>query len=175
LAFTGMLFRLAGRLKNAVLSRRIAVFAPTLVVAFTGWSVALSGPYDRRGAEVELAEWVHQQYGPSAVIFGSEGVTPVVAYYAKASWCTLWAGMDDAAVLNKIEQLGPDVILILATRRKDSRETKNLVEKIKELKYAEIDRMNLPHAMDDVLVVLNRGDVVLPVNDRTGAKNVSRK
>ncbi|MGD0516655.1 MAG: glycosyltransferase family 39 protein [Thermoguttaceae bacterium] len=175
LAFTGRLLCFAERLNNKAILRYVAVFAPVIIVVFTGWNVAFSGPYDRREAEVKLADWVRQQYGPSALIFGSEGVTPVVAYYAKASWSTLWINMDDRTVLEKIKQLRPDVILLMATRRKDSRDTKQLIDKIEKLEYAEIARSNLPHGMDDVLVVLNRGDVEPPVNIETGGKTVSRK
>ena len=73
----------------------------------------------RRAAEVQLAAWVRQEFGPKAVIFGSEGVTPVIAYYAKVNWVTLTKIMDDETVLKNIEQLNPDVILLSATRRKD--------------------------------------------------------
>jgi hypothetical protein len=175
LAFTGRLLRFAERLNNTAILRRVVVFAPLIIVAFTGWNVAFSGPYDRREAEVELADWVRQQYGPSALIFGSEGVTPVVAYYAKACWSTLAINMDDRTVLEKIEYLRPDVILLMATRRKDLQDTKQLIDKIEKLEYAEIARSNLPHGMDDVLVVLNRGNVLPPINAQTGGKTISRK
>jgi hypothetical protein len=63
----------------------------------------------------------------------------------------------------------------MATRRKDSRDTKQLIDKIEKLEYAEIARSNLPHGMDDVLVVLNRGNVLPPINAQTGGKTISRK
>ncbi len=155
--------------------RHAAVFAPLIIVACAGWYVAFSGPYDRRGAEVELANWVRRQFGPSALIFGSEGVTPVVAYYAKANWATLAMSMDDDTVLGQVKQLKPDVILLSATRRKDLLNTRRLIGKIEKLEYAEIDRTSLPHGTDDVLIVLCRGGVLPPVNIETGGKTISRK
>ncbi len=126
-------------------------------------------------AEVELAAWVRQEFGPSAKIFGSEGVAAVVAYYANTTSATLWKKMDDAAVIETIGQLKPDVILLSATRRKDLTETRHLIEKIEQLEYAEIGRSGLPHGTDDVLVVLTRGHVKPPVSIETGGKSISRK
>jgi hypothetical protein len=174
-SFSGWLHRVAERLSDKAILRCAALFTPLIIVAFTGWSTAFFGPFDRREAEVKLADWVRRQYGPSALIFGSEGVAPVVAYYAKARWDTLAIYMDDRMVLEKTAELKPDVILLLATRRKDPLDTKRLIGKIEKLEYAEIPRSDLPHGMDDVLVVLKRGDVSPPVNLRTGGKTISRK
>jgi hypothetical protein len=174
LGFTARLLRFAEQLKSKAILRHAAVFAPVIIVASAGWCAAFSGPFDRRGAEVELADWVRRQYGPSARIFGSEGVTPVVAYYAKANWTTLAITMDDATVQKQVEQLKPDVILLSAMRRKELSDTKQLIGKIEKLEYTEIDRSALPHGTDDVLIVLSRGDVQPPVIE-TGVKTISRK
>jgi hypothetical protein len=175
LGFSARLLGFAEQLKRKVILRHAAVFAPLIIVASVGWCAAFSGPYERRGAEVELAEWVRRQYGSSALIFGSEGVTPVVAYYAKANWATLAMTMDDATVLEQVKQLKPDVILLSARRRKELFDTKQLIGKIEKMEYTEIDRTKLPRGTDDVLMVLCRGEVLPPVNIETGCKTISRR
>jgi hypothetical protein len=175
LALTAQLLRFARWLKGGAISGNAAVFVPGLIVAFTGLSVAFSGPYDRRAAEVDLAAWVRQEYGPTAMIFGSEGITPVIAHHAKVNWATLTKIMDDATVLENVKQLKPDVILLLATRRKDLLDTRQLIDQIEKFKYTEIERPSLPHGTDDVLVVLCRGKVEPPVCLQTGVKTISRK
>jgi Dolichyl-phosphate-mannose-protein mannosyltransferase len=175
LGFTARLLHIAERLKSNATLRHAAVFAPLIIIASVGYYAAFSSPYERRGAEVELGNWVRRQYGPSAMIFGSEGVTPVVAHYAKANWATLAIVMDDATVLKQVENLKPDVILLCAKRRKELLETKQLVAKIEKMEYTEIDRSDLPHGTDDVLMVLSRGDVQPPVYIETGVKTISRK
>jgi hypothetical protein len=174
MALTGRFLAVARRF-DKVAVMQAAVFAPTAIVALAGICAAFSGPYDRRGAEVELASWVHRQYGPSAKIFGSEGVTPVIAYYAKADWDTLSVNMDDASVLDKINQFNPDVILISTTRRKDWRETKRLIDKIENLNYMELARSDLPRGTDDVLVVMNRGGRRYPAGEITAGGTILRK
>jgi 4-amino-4-deoxy-L-arabinose transferase-like glycosyltransferase len=175
LGFSARLLGFAEHLKSKAILRHAAVFVPLMMVASVGWCAAFSGPYDRRGAEVELADWVRRQYGPPALIFGSEGVTPVVAYYAQTNWATLGMTMDDATVLKQVEELEPDVILLSARRRKELLDTKQLIGKIEKLEYTEIDRSALPHGTDDVLIVLSRGDVRPPVIIETGEKTISRK
>jgi hypothetical protein len=156
LAISGRLLGLIERLNNKHVFQSMAVFAPLSVAAVVGWSVIFSEHYERRDAEVELAGRIHKQFENTPLIFGSEGVTPVVAYYAKANWTTLTKKMDNKAVLDNITLLQPDVILISATRRKKLADTRQLIDQIQTLDYKEIERSNLPHGMDDVLVVLNR-------------------
>jgi hypothetical protein len=175
LGFSARLLSFAEQFKSKAILRHAAVFAPVILVASLGWCAAFSGPYDRRGAEVRLADWVRRQYGPSALIFGSEGVTPVVAYYAESNCATLAITMDDATVLKQVETLKPDVILLSARRRKELLDTKQLIGKIEKIGYTEIDRSGLPHGTDDVLIVLSRGNVQPPVIIETGVKTISRK
>lgn len=174
-ALSARLLRFAVWLRSELILRYAAVFAPVTIVAVVGLNVAFSGPYDRRAAEVELAAWVRQEYGASAMIFGSEGVTPVVAHYANANWSTLEKKMDDQTVLESIGQLQPDVILLLATRRKKISDTRQLIDSIEKLKYTEIERSDLPHGTDDVLVVLRRDRAEPPPNIETGGRTISLK
>ncbi|HEY4760832.1 MAG TPA: glycosyltransferase family 39 protein [Thermoguttaceae bacterium] len=153
----------------------IAVFSPAAVVAFAGLGVAFCSSFERRVAEVELAAWVRQEFGPSAMLFGSEGVTPVVAHYAQVQYATLTKNMDDTTVLKSIQDLKPEVILLLATRRKDLMETRQLIDRIDKLGYMELGRDVLPHGTDEVLVVLKRVEIQSQAAVETGVKLILQK
>jgi 4-amino-4-deoxy-L-arabinose transferase-like glycosyltransferase len=135
---------------------RLAVAAPLVLVLLGNAALALSSSDNRRHAEVELAKWVKQEYGPVPMIFGSEGITQVVAYYSGAKHAPLMKVMDDRAVLDLTHDLKPDVILLLATRRIDFRETQTLVDKLVKLGFHETDRSRLPPGTDAALIVLGR-------------------
>ena len=83
----------------------------------------------------KLAEWMRREYGPSPKLFGSEGITPVIAYYSGAQYATLTKAMDDRTVLDSAREIRPDAILILATRRKDLHETRRLIDELCETRF----------------------------------------
>jgi hypothetical protein len=170
LGLSRRILRFAEWLKTKNSLQYTAVFTPWAIVAVVGWCVAFSGPYDRRGAEVKLAAWVRNEFGSSALMCGSEGVTPVVAYYARVRWNVLSKDMDDPTVLKQVRDLKPDVILLLATRRRDLAETRRLVERIIECGYGEMARNDLPPGTDEVLLVLRRAEVRLSAANKSGAK-----
>jgi hypothetical protein len=59
-------------------------------------------------------------------------------------------------VLDSARETEPDVILILATRRNDLKETRRLMNALDEIGFHEVERNRLPSGTDDVLVVLGR-------------------
>jgi hypothetical protein len=135
---------------------RLAVAAPLAIVLLGSATVAFASHDHRRRAEVDLARWVQQEYGSGSLIFGSEGVTPVVAYYSRAKYLCLMKVMDDRAVMDITRDNRPDVILILATRRNDLQETRRLIDGLVKMGFREMQRDRLPADVDDVLVVLAR-------------------
>ena len=160
---TGGLARLlkrgAERLTLRPLFCRLAWFTPLLLVGMAGGAAAFNGPYARRSAEVELARWIRHQYGPQATLFGSPGITPVVAYYAQLNWTELTKEMDDAAVLDRIRRQKPDVILLLITRHRDVGAAQQLVRQLVTSGFSEIDRSKLPEGTDAALIVVVRKNV----------------
>ena len=151
----GLLLRLE-RLRARKLLCRLAVAVPLAIVLLGNAAIAFTSNDNRRRAELELAEWVRKEYGPVPVILGSEGVTPVIAYYSRAKFAVLMKVMDDRAAFDLTREIRPDVILILATRRIDLRETRHLIDGLVKLGFHEIERDQLPEGTDDVLVVLGR-------------------
>jgi hypothetical protein len=135
---------------------RGAGLVPVAAIGVIGLATALTGPYARRAAEVELARWIRQEFGPRTTLFGSGGVTPVIGYYAQLPWTVLGREMDDPTVIEQVIQLKPDVILVLNTRRKDPRDTEQLVEKIGRLGFQTLDRSQLPPGIDRALTVAVR-------------------
>ncbi len=152
-----------------------AVFTPALIVACGSWAVAFSGPFERRAAEVELAAWVREEFGPAAVLLGSEGITPVLAYYAQVNAIQLIKELSETSILEKVQDHKPDVILLLATSRNNLSNPWNLINRIKEMGYTEIDRAHLPRGTDTSLIVLRRGQVKLPVSLETGKRFIVQK
>jgi hypothetical protein len=135
---------------------RLAVLVPLAIVLLGSTAIAFRGKETRRAAEVKLAEQLRLEFGPSAKLYGSEGVTPVIAYYAGAQYATMAKAMDDRSVLDAARASRPDAILILATRRKDLHATRRLIDELCENGFKEIERNRLPAGIDDVLVVLER-------------------
>jgi hypothetical protein len=138
---------------------RLAVAAPVAIVLLGSATVALASKDNRRQAELDLAMWVRRENGPNALIFGSEGVTPVIAYHARARFIPLLRVFDDRAVLEVADNKRPDVIMILATRRNDLQETRRLLNELAAHGYREIDRTSLPADTDDSLVVMERAKI----------------
>jgi hypothetical protein len=156
-------------LKGMNYLRIFAAFAPLMLFASVGLGVVFSTPYESRKAEAELAAWIRHEFGPQAVMFGSEGVTPVVAYYARIDSISLTRFMDDPTVLASVETQKPDVVLVLATRRGNLSETRRLIDQIVKFGYCEMDRCRLPRGIDQSLLVLKRDNERAPLADDTGA------
>jgi hypothetical protein len=135
---------------------RLAGMLPVLVLGAVGLATALSGPYARRAAEVDLARWIRRELGPETTLFGSGGVTPVIGFYAQLPWTVLEREMDDPKVIAEVVRLNPGVILLLNTRRKDPCDTKRLVEKIEHLGFHTVASSRLPANLDRALTVAVR-------------------
>jgi hypothetical protein len=146
--------RCLGRFVWHPLAYRLAGMLPVLAIGLIGWAAAFTGPYARRAAEVELAHWIRHQFGPHAILFGSEGVTPVVGYYAELPWTVLKREMDDDTVLEHVRRLKPDVILVMHTRRKDPQATPQLIKRIEALGFHALDSSRLPEGTEQSLTVV---------------------
>ncbi len=62
-----------------------AILAANMLIAF-------SGDTRSRAEAVEVGQWVRQSYGPAARVYGPDGLTQVVAYYAQALGVVSGAG-----------------------------------------------------------------------------------
>ncbi|MBN2579500.1 MAG: glycosyltransferase family 39 protein [Pirellulales bacterium] len=144
-------------------SFRLAGMVPVLAVGIFGFAAALNGPYARRAAEVELARWIRQQYGAQATLFGSGGVTSVVGFYAQLPWTVLRRDMNDDDVLEHLSQQQPDVVLVLNTRRKDTRATERLIERIETRGFRRMNDAQLPQGIDHALIVIVRESDSIPM------------
>jgi hypothetical protein len=154
LGLSRRILRLSERFRTKAVFQCILVFAPVTLVALGGWSVAFSSHFEQRTAEVELAEWIRREYGPSAMLLGSEGITPVVAYYARVNHVILSKEMTSSAILERVRSLKPQVIFLLATSRNHLTKPEGLIRQIEALGYAERDRGKLPPGANELLVVL---------------------
>jgi hypothetical protein len=135
---------------------RAAVVLLVAIVLVSDLAVAFGHGTDTRGAEVELGKQLRRTYGPEPLLFGSEGVTAVIAHYCGGRYETLAKIMDDRTALDFAREKKPAAILIVASRRFDLHETRRLIDECCKLGYREYSRDELPPGIDDVLVVLGR-------------------
>jgi len=125
-------------------------------LAVFGTADALSSNYGFRRAEPQLARWIQQRYGPRPVVLGSEGVTPVIGYYAQAECHAFPAATSDGIVLASMEQYQPDVILLVLSRRMQRTgwaRFKDLVEQIQKRGFTLVNRESLPSGCERLLVL----------------------
>jgi hypothetical protein len=125
-------------------------------MALLGMADALSSQYGFRQAEPRLGQWIVERYGPQPVILGSEGVTPVISYYAHAQCHAFPASTCDGIVIASVEQLHPDVVLLLLSRRMQRsgwERFKDLVQQIEKRGFALVDRASLPQGCERLLVL----------------------
>jgi len=125
-------------------------------LAMFGMADALSSNYGFRHAEPQLARWIQQRYGPRPVVLGSEGVTPVIGYYARAEYHAFPAATSDGIVLASMEQYHPDVILLVLSRRMQRHgwmRFKDLVQQIERRGFTLVDRDSLPRGCERLLVL----------------------
>jgi hypothetical protein len=154
LDISGKMLRAAKCLWSNAVFCRVAVIFPLFLIATVDFSVAFSGMFCRRAAELELATWIQGKFGSSAVICGSEGMTSVVAHYAKVKSEILTKDMDEEKIINRIKKCKPDVIFLLATRLKMTTVSGELLEAIRSMDYELIERSGLPSGTDNALIVL---------------------
>jgi hypothetical protein len=135
---------------------RAAVALPVAIVLLGGAGIALGHDTRTRTAEVALAKHLRRTHGPEPMLFGSEGVTAVVAHYCGGRYETLAKIMNDQAAFDFVQDKKPAAILILASRRFDLHETRRLIDELCKRGYHEYTRDELPQGIDAMLVVLER-------------------
>ena len=117
----------------------MAAAAPLAIVLAVNLSVSLGCDCRQRAATVELGRWVQEQYGPTARIFGPDGETQVVNYYAQGRCDSFPEAATEAAVVKRIGKLRPQVILLAADPRTPERNA-GLQDRVEALGFATIDR-----------------------------------
>lgn len=127
-----------------------------VVVSIVGTADSLSSQYGFRRAEPQLAHWIQQRFGPQPVILGSEGVTPVIGYYANAKYHAFPAATSDGIVVASVDQWQPDVVLLLLSRRMQRsgwERFKDLVQQIEKRGFVLVSRSSLPAGCERLLVL----------------------
>jgi hypothetical protein len=146
-----------GRLtaRENVLRGAIAASA-FLIVSGIGIAGALTGNCGFRQAEPRLGQWIQNRYGPHPVLLGSEGVTPVIGYYAAAQYHLVSSAAPDEAILAGSEAYAPDVILLLLSnrmRRAGSEQYNELVERLHAKGFERASDDALPKGCERLLVL----------------------
>jgi hypothetical protein len=157
LSLASRLSGVAGRLLGRSPQWQAAIAAAMLIgVSTLGTADALTSNYGFRRGEPELARWIQERYGPQPVILGSEGVTPVIGYYAQARCHAFPAATSDGIVLASMQQCHPDVILLVLSRRMQRSgwtRFKELVERIQQQGFVLVAPGSLPAGCERLLVL----------------------
>ncbi len=136
------------------IARLVAVAFPLAVIAVSGPTIAMKNDCEARVAQKNLANWVLDRCGSNAVLCGSEGVTPVVAFHTGGKFEVFEKGTDDAAKLELIRGLRPDVIFMQAIRHKKKIISDSLLQQMLNEGYLPVERSSLPGGVDEGLLVL---------------------
>jgi hypothetical protein len=130
-----------------ILPGRLAIrptFALPTVILVANMFIAFSGDTRSRAEAVEVGQWVRQSYGPAARIFGPDGFTQVVAYYAQARCVSYPERATTAAVVRRISRWRPAVVLLAADGPDSPRD--EILMRIKDLGFEPIDERRLSRA-----------------------------
>jgi hypothetical protein len=145
--------------RKATITMAAAILAANMLIAF-------SGDTRSRAAAVEIGQWVHQEYGPAARVYGPDGLTQVVAYYAHARCVSFPERATTAAVVHQVDRWQPDVVLLSIDNRASAYD--EIIAEIESLGFEPIDERRLSRIGQPIQVMI-RPDATeaLHVTDRT--------
>ncbi len=86
--------------------------APAIVVGVVSLAAAFSWNCSPRTAKVELGRWLREQPGPAPVLFGPDGFTQVVNYYARGRCLSFSPTSDEETVRMLFAKCRPNVALL---------------------------------------------------------------
>ncbi len=86
--------------------------APAIVVGAVALAAAFSWNCSPRTAKVELGRWLREQPGPAPVLFGPDGFTQVVNYYARGRCVSFSPTSDEETVRMLFAKCRPNVVLL---------------------------------------------------------------
>ena len=137
--------------------------AISLATAFA-WN---SGP---RTAKVELGRWIRNHAGPSPVLFGPDGFTQVVNYYARGRCDSFSPTADKELVMALLRQCRPNIVLLPRDEAAFAR-LEYMVRFLERAGFQPPDQGRLPASCSHVLVLIEgqpRGELAWKPPERTG-------
>ena len=126
-------------------------FALASVILVANMFIAFSGDIRSRAAAVEVGQWVRASYGPAARVFGPDGLTQVVAYYAQAHCVSYPERAATAAVVRQVSRWHPTVVLLTTDSPASPRD--ELLKRFKDLGFEPIDERRLSRAGEQIQVM----------------------
>ena len=134
----------------------LAGAAPLTAMLFVNLSVAWGGDLRTRAAPVDLGRWVQSQYGSATRMFGPDGITQVVNYYAQGKCESFPDTAAAAAVLRQMGRFRPDLVLLSTDR--SGLPGDELPDRLAALGFEAVDRSSLPCGCEKVLVLVRRSE-----------------
>jgi hypothetical protein len=149
------LWRLASALRDFTLLPGKLAIHPALAlpaaILVANMFVAFSGDTDSRAAAVQIGQWIRVSYGPAARVFGPDGLTQVVAYYAQARCISYPDRVTASAVVRQINRWRPAVVLLAADNRAAPRG--EIFTRIKDLGFESVEERRLPRVQRSIQVM----------------------
>ena len=125
---------------------------PAMLLVLLSLTQVLARDCAFRRASVDLGHWIRQQYGPARSLFGPDGVTQVVNYYAQGQ-CQSFSTADvDSTIVAYVGQARPDVVLLPADRKFPDHGA-DLVRQIEDFGFVQVGRSQFGDRCRKVLVL----------------------
>jgi hypothetical protein len=175
--------RLSLRERSATFAQRKATIVLPAVILAANMFIAFSGDTRYRAAAVEVGQWVRTNYGPASRVFGPDGLTQVVAYYAQARCVSYPERATTATVVRQVNRLQPAVVLLASDGPASQRD--EILRRIQELGFESVDERRLSRAVQPIQVmtrpavpkplVTTDGNTAGPVTDHGKLKTANCK
>lgn len=137
-----------------------AMLTPLAVIAIVGVTDALTSErtylLNRKMAK-DMGQWVQQEFGPSPVMVGPVGFTPIARHYADRGVCCTFRTdtSDENTILSLVQQHRPDLLFVQPTKRMNAQRTEALIGQLKEQGFETAD-FHVPAETESSLHVLRR-------------------
>ena len=93
----------------------------------------------RAGPLANLGKWIHDQYGQSSVVVGSENQLMLVGYYAQGDAYFFPPELSGEALAGWIAQVKPDAVVI-SKRRQSPADYQPIVDRCEQLGLAVVEQ-----------------------------------
>jgi hypothetical protein len=130
--------------------------APAAIVAAISLALVLGHDFSARAEQVELGRWIRSQTEQSPMLFGPDGFTQVVNFYAEGQCLSFLPEAGEEVVADLIQKHRPDII-VLPQDCVDFRPQGALVRRMETAGFRQVRRDRVPKSCGSVLVMCQAG------------------
>ena len=145
--------RLAEHYLPALHGKRLFGAVPAIAALALALLLAFSFDSNVRAEKAALGRWIRDAGGPTPALFGPNGYTQVVNYYAQARCASFLVGAGDDVVLGVLRDYRPDLV-VLPQDQADFRPEKPLLCRMEAAGFEPLDGGRVPRRCGRVLVLV---------------------